>query len=116
MPKTNKREIGNSGEDTAVKFLENKGYKILERNYYSRYGEIDIIAQDENTIVFIEVKYRKNNSFGSPLESISSKKIKSLCLTAKKYVQSEDIDSRFDVVSITGSNVEHLINAFEYQY
>lgn len=110
----NKREIGNKAEDIASKYLLDKGFKILERNFHSRYGEIDIIALDKDTIVFIEVKYRKNNNFGTPLESISLSKIKSICKTAKFYLKSEEKDSRFDVISIESDNIEHITNAFEY--
>jgi putative endonuclease len=113
-PKPSKRSIGNKAEDKAVLFLENKGFKILQRNFYSRYGEIDIIAEDPGAIVFIEVKYRVNNSFGSPLESISAKKIRSICKTARYYLKSEEINARFDVISITKDSTEHLPNAFDY--
>lgn len=115
MKKINKREIGNLGEDKAVKFLEDKSYQILERNYYSRYGEIDIIARDNESIVFIEVKYRKNNNFGLGMESISLKKIKSMCKTARNYLMSDEIAARFDVISIDNNSIEHIVNAFEYQ-
>jgi putative endonuclease len=113
-PKPSKRSIGNKAEDKAVRFLEEKGYEILERNFYSRYGEIDIIARDQDMIVFVEVKYRAGNSFGSPLESISAKKIRSICKTSRYYLKSEDISARFDVISIIKDKIEHLENAFDY--
>lgn len=110
----NKRIIGNDAESKAVSFLEHLGYKIIERNFYSRYGEIDIIASDNEFLVFIEVKYRKNNTFGSPMESISSKKINSICRTARIYLKSQDIPVRFDVISITDKKIEHIKSAFDY--
>lgn len=113
-PKPNKRRIGNKAEDKAVHFLEAIGYKILQRNFYSRYGEIDIIAEDEDMIVFVEVKYRVNNSFGSPLDSISPKKIRSICKTAGFYLKSREVSARFDVISIVKDEIEHLVNAFDY--
>jgi putative endonuclease len=111
----NKRKIGTDGENTAIEYLKSKNYIILEKNYYSRYGEIDIIAKNNNTIVFTEVKYRKNNNYGVGMESISSRKIISLSKTAKYYLKSEDIDCRFDVISIDQENISHIINAFDYQ-
>ena len=73
----NKRAVGNIAEENAVIFLKKNGYEIIKRNFYTRYGEIDIIASEKDVIVFVEVKFRNNNTFGSPLESISSKKIMS---------------------------------------
>ncbi len=78
------------GEDKACNFLQKKGFKIIERNFRKGYGEIDIIAidssnQEEKTLVFIEVKTRKSNSFGSPLEAITPWKLKSLIRTAQFY-------------------------------
>lgn len=73
------------GEDLATKFLKNKGYKIIERNFRKGYGEIDIIAVHKNTLVFIEVKTRTTNLYGSPLEQISYFKLKTLIKTAQFY-------------------------------
>ena len=78
------------GEDKACNFLQKKGFKIIERNFRKGYGEIDIIAidssnQEEKTLVFVEVKTRKSNSFGSPLEAITPWKLKSLIRTAQFY-------------------------------
>lgn len=112
----NKRKIGNKAEDKAVVFLENLGYRIIERNFYSRYGEIDIIAIDKEFFVFIEVKYRKNDSFGSPMESVSSKKIHSICRTAQIYLKSQDVPVRFDVISMTENEIKHIKSAFDYVF
>ena len=109
-----KRAIGNKAEGKAVAFLEKEGYEIIQRNYYSRFGEIDIIARNGSVLVFIEVKYRKDNSYGSPLEAISSYKVKSICKTARYYLKSNDIEARFDVISIVGNDIEHIHNAFDY--
>lgn len=110
----NKRKVGGKAEDLACNYLISKNFKILERNFFSRYGEIDIIALDKETTVFIEVKYRSTSNFGSALESISSNKIKSLCKTAKIYLKSDEIDCRFDVIAIDNDNIDHVINAFDY--
>lgn len=86
--------IGRLGEDAAVEFLKKKGYKILERNFQGRQGEIDIIAVEpgqkttDNTLVFIEVKTRRSYQYGTPLESIRHAKIASILTTAGFYVSS----------------------------
>ena len=79
--------IGNKGEDLACKFLKKNGYKILERNYRIRGGEIDIVAKDRDTLVFIEVKTRYSHEYGPPVESMTPWKIKALLKTARFYVQ-----------------------------
>ncbi len=71
--KTNARKnLGNFGESTAIKFLKDKGYEIIGTNYRCRYGEIDIVAKDEYQIVFVEVRRKKGRSFGTPEESVGS--------------------------------------------
>ncbi|MDE6967228.1 MAG: YraN family protein, partial [Clostridia bacterium] len=67
----NTKNIGNKGEDIAAAYLKRKGYKIVDRNVYIAGGELDIVAVDNNILVFVEVKMRNNNSYGSPLESIT---------------------------------------------
>lgn len=76
---------GKIGEDIAQNYLQKKGYKILERNFKKRYGEIDIVALNKDVLVFIEVKTRKSSEFGSPLEAITPWKLKSLIKTAEYY-------------------------------
>ncbi len=79
---------GKYGEDIAVNFLIKNGYKILERNYhFSRYGEIDIIALDKNTLCFVEVKTRSSNRFGTPLEAITKTKLDKIKKSAYSYLQ-----------------------------
>lgn len=73
------------GENLASDYLTKKGYKILERNFRKRYGEIDIVALDRDTLVFIEVKTRRSSQFGSPLEAITPWKLKSVIKTAYFY-------------------------------
>lgn len=73
------------GEDLAVTYLQKKGYQIIERNFRKRYGEIDIIAQKDDTLVFVEVKTRKSAQFGTPFEAITYWKLKSLIKTAELY-------------------------------
>jgi putative endonuclease len=82
---TNKQIYGAKGEDLAVSFLRKKGYKILERNYRIRGGEIDIIALDGDTLAFVEVKARSSEEFGSALEAITYWKLKALIRAAQVY-------------------------------
>ena len=123
-PSKGRISIGKSGEDEAAKVLEKKGYKILDRNYRTRYGEVDIVARDGQTIVFVEVKKRRSNRYGSAKEAIGQKKMKRLAMAAKDYIlkhsegHAKGLNSRFDVVSIEthrdlNGRVEHVKNAFE---
>ncbi len=74
-PKRDSKLFGKAGEDFAVQLLLNKGYQIIARNFQNRFGEIDIIAQDKNTLVFVEVKTRHNRKFGQPEEAVTSQKL-----------------------------------------
>ena len=76
---------GQLGEIAASKYLENKGYKILGRNFHSKFGEIDIITQEGKTLVFVEVKTRWNKAYGYPQEAVSPKKIRSIIKTIDYY-------------------------------
>lgn len=111
--------LGRHGEALAVKYLKKLSYKILERNYRCPLGEIDIIAKDKNTIVFVEVKTRKSNEIIEPFESIGQKKQAKLRSLAEFYLQEKEIadcETRFDVLSIVQTDkeneIEHIINAF----
>lgn len=114
------KALGNKGEDLAVIFLEKKGYKIIAKNYRNYVGEIDIIARDGETTVFIEVKTRANDSFGYPFEAVHNKKRLKLRNLALLYMkkQGEEIPIRFDVLSIMYTDngqkqIEHIKDAFE---
>lgn len=99
---TNK-DTGNYGESLACEFLKKQGYKILERNFRIRGGEIDIVAMDGEYLVFVEVKARWSHEFGLPVESITPWKIKALKKTALFYNQKikwEDGPYRLDMVSV----------------
>jgi len=114
----NKLQIGKNQENRAVTFLEQLGYFIIQQNFHTRLGEIDIIAKDKDTLVFVEVKYRKSNKFGLGSESISRKKIRTLGLVSQIYIQdnhiNENTDIRFDVIVITGKEIEHLKSAIDF--
>ena len=112
----NTREKGNSGEDRAVDYLLSIGYKIISRNYQSRKGEIDCIAEDPNgTLVFCEVKMARNTSSGHPFYWINKNKQKKIISMAKLYLSEHGFTSkpcRFDAIAIVKGNIEHLKNAF----
>ena len=111
------RAIGNKGEDFAVKFLEDKGCKIIARNYYIRGGEIDIIFTDDDTTVFCEVKQRASNKFGVPSQAVDIHKQRRLCKAALDYsCKNKNLDEnyRFDIIEIIDKYVNHIINAFEF--
>ena len=113
------KKIGKTGEKLALTYLINKGYQILEHNYFSKFGEVDIIASTENTIVFVEVKTR-NSTVINALSSISVKKQKKISRTALNYIANNQKYNnkltRFDVIAIIKKNsnwqIEHIENAF----
>lgn len=101
--KGGKKAIGAEGERIAVRFLKKKGYKILQRNYRSKGGEIDIICYDHGCIVFVEVKTRFSNAYGAPELAVNEAKRRQIIKTASHYTAQkkiEGVDLRFDVVSI----------------
>ncbi|NLK62442.1 MAG: YraN family protein [Fusobacteria bacterium] len=110
----NNVEKGKVGEEKAVELLINKGCKIVTKNYYCVYGEIDIIVEKDNWIFFVEVKYRKNKEYGYAINSISKKKQRSIYKTALHYITSKNLDCnyRFDVIAIDSDNIEWIENAF----
>lgn len=111
--------LGNKGEDLAAEFLKQKGCRIISRNFKTPMGEIDIIAQDGKTLVFVEVKTRTDNSFGRPFEAVNRRKREKLRKVALCYLKhiKRDVPARFDVLSIEvdggKSRIEHIIDAFE---
>ncbi len=117
-----KDRLGKAGEVLAVDFLKRKGYKILEQNYRTRWGEIDTIAQDESVLVFVEVKTRRSLKFGAPREAVGISKQHRMSKAALEYLQEKglfDTACRFDVLAITlppatqQPQIEHIENAFE---
>ena len=114
----NNQDFGKLGEDLAVNYLVNKGYRILERNWRSGHKEIDIIALDGDTLVAVEVKTRKSNTYGEPDIAVGVMKQRMLIWAADAYVRFKnlDVDVRFDIISIvitdTGEHIEHIEDAF----
>lgn len=114
----NKRKTGSEYEDKAADLIVREGGRILDRNYRNRMGEIDIVADDAGTICFVEVKYRKNDSRGTPAEAVGIRKQFTICRVADHYRMakrlSEDRPYRFDVIAITGDEIHWYKNAFSY--
>jgi putative endonuclease len=120
VKKTLAYELGRSGEDIALQYLKKKKYTIAEKGFRFLRGEIDIIALEGDTLVFIEVKTRKSVDFGQPEESITPAKRRQLRRVAQGYLlrkNIQDVECRFDVLSITydeekGYTVNHIKDAF----
>jgi len=114
-----KKMLGQQGEDRAAKYLVKQGYKILERNYRTRAGEIDLIALDRGEVVFVEVKTRTSNAFGAPELAVTPQKQQRMIKAALgyiKYKKLHQVPCRFDVVAISAAKeqeVELIRNAFE---
>jgi len=119
MGKTSK-DIGDSGEDKACEYLIQKGFKMIERNFHSQQGEIDIVARDGEFLVFVEVKNYSFRSYGSPLGAIGKNKRKSIIHAAQTYLYKnniKDTNCRFDVVTIYHKNngscaIDYIKDAF----
>ena len=114
------REQGQYTESLACRYLENKGFNLIEKNFNCKVGEIDLVMLDNNTLVFVEVRYRKNNNFGSAAESITASKQSKLIKTASLYLQQHvkfnQYPARFDVVSITGFIETEDLNKINFDW
>ena len=115
------RKKGEIGEKVAEKILIEKGYEIVKRNYFSAFGEIDIIAKKSDEIIFVEVKSRRNGSIETPAEAVTPSKQRKIIKTAEKYLyeNENDLYPRFDVIEIFFSasgykiiGYNHITNAF----
>jgi putative endonuclease len=111
--------LGRTGEDLAAKYLAGRGYTIVERNYRSPYGEIDLIALEGGAVVFVEVKTRTTDAYGAPELAVDQRKQERMVNTALGYLKHKKLHQmpcRFDVVAISGAGsdtVELIQNAFE---
>ncbi len=114
-----KKLLGKEGEDLAARFLARHGYKILERNYRTPSGEIDLIALHQGEVVFVEVKTRTTDAYGAPELAVNTRKQQRMIKAAlgyMKYKKLHQVPCRFDVVAITAADekgVELIRNAFE---
>ncbi|MBU1026653.1 MAG: YraN family protein [Candidatus Margulisbacteria bacterium] len=113
-------QLGKKGEEIAEEYLRNLGYEILEKNYHSSQGEVDLIAKDQDCLVFVEVKSYSYRSFGSPAGAVGITKKKSIIHAAEAYLYKnniKDVYSRFDLITIykkyNGQQIiEHFKDAF----
>lgn len=101
----------------AAEYLKSMGYEILESNYHCRYGEIDLIVKDENeTVIFIEVKARTNRSYGDGADAVNDLKRQKIKRTARQYIFEKRLDwycsFRFDVILFQNGKMEHIVDAF----
>lgn len=118
--KCSSNSLGKLGENAAIDYLKKKNYRIMERSFRFLKGEIDIIAYDQKTLVFIEVKTRKSKNFGFPEESVTRSKQQQIRKIAQGFLSKnhlEDVECRFDVLSLfynekEGYKAHHIQNAF----
>ena len=121
--KNKEQKFGERSENLAAWYLKKNGYKIIEQNYRNQIGEIDIIAKDKKTIVFVEVKSRRSNRYGSPKLAVTPKKQRKISMVALYYLKDTkqtDAKARFDVVAIISNRdeprIEIVRNAFDLAY
>jgi putative endonuclease len=121
MP-TPRTKLGTRGEELVRRLIQRKGYEILECNYRCRWGEVDIVAQDGDEVVFLEVRTRRSADYGTPEESLIIAKLRRLLITAQHYLQQQgkgDINWRIDLVSVhlepgyRLQRIEHLKHAVD---
>lgn len=123
MNQRTRQQKGEKGEQLAVAFLESKGYTILDRNYFFERAEVDIVAYDENKIVFAEVKTRSGNSHGEPEDAVSDQKRKNIFKASEAWLYERKMDGapvRFDVICIyqdqrRAPDIKHYEGAFWYR-
>lgn len=112
----NKRLIGSSGEDIAINYIKSQGYKLVNHNFYTKHGEIDLVYYDNSCLCFCEVKYRSSAFYGSSIEAVNFSKQKKIIKAAKVYMYikniSPDIHIRFDVIGIDEGKITFIKNAF----
>ena len=119
----NRQQFGKESELLAVRYLKKNGYKILEQNYRNKIGEIDIIAKEKETLVFVEVKARKTHIFGNPKWAVTPKKQRKISMVALYYLKATKqthVKARFDVVTLSSltdnPQIAIIKNAFELAY
>lgn len=104
----NRAESGAWAETQACEYLVEQGLSLIERNFRCRLGELDLIMEDDQTLIIVEVRYRQKTGYGTPAETVTRAKRERLLRTARFYLQknrvSSDIHCRFDVMSISGPN------------
>lgn len=118
--KTHRKSLGRRGETLAARMLRSKGYVIRGRNFHTREGEIDLIAESDGVLIFVEVKTARSGAFGHPADKVDLRKQRRMALAAEAYLlenRLDETDCRFDVIAIrigkSGPVVEHIEDAFE---
>ena len=118
-----KKELGKKGEEVALRYLKKKGYRIIEQNYVCKMGEMDIIAKEKDTLVFIEVKTRRSMDFGPPQLAVTpfkQRQMSKVALCFLKEKKLENVKARFDVVAILltprGEEIELIRDAFDLNW
>ena len=112
-------EQGRQTEQACCEYLQQQGLKLLEKNFHGRHGEIDLVMLEGKTLVFVEVRYRKNNDYGGPLASITAQKQRRIAATAELYLQQQPKykNARIDVVGMAQKpQNSHTTSATEYSY
>lgn len=110
--------LGRDGENAAASYLEDNGYKILDRNWRSGKKEVDIIARKEEEIIFVEVKTRCNNDFAEPEDAVTPQKVRNIIVAANNYIKQYkiDLEPHFDIITAIGQHntfrIKHLKDAF----
>ena len=115
MSRVDTNLLGRWGEALVAEDLRRRGYRILAAGYRTRFGEIDLIARDGTCLVFVEVKYRTTDRYGSPLEAVNVRKQQTIRKVAEVYLltrKQTDCEVRFDVVGICGDDIRHIKDAF----
>ena len=122
-PRREKKDLGKKGEEVALRFLKKRGYRIIEANYVCKLGEMDLIAKEKDTLVFIEVKTRTSTMFGPPQLAVTQFKQRQMSKVALNFLKEkklEDVKARFDVVAIfvgqKGEEIELIRNAFDLNW
>lgn len=112
----NTRNVGGNYEDMACRYIEKQGHIIIARNFASKVGEIDVVSVKEGTFHFIEVKYRKDNEYGTGSEAVSKVKLKKIYKVAEYFLVSNklpsDLPCSIDVISIQGDEIEYIENCY----
>jgi putative endonuclease len=113
--KNKNRETGILGEEAAVRFLENKGFEIITRNFATKFGEIDIIFKDGEKTVFAEVKTKKGKDFGTPEEMFTRGKLSKVKRMATLYLKGEEVPCRIDMIAVEMDNSGQITDIRHYQ-
>lgn len=109
-----RQSLGKEGETIAARFLAEQSYELVKKNYRYGHGEIDLIVKKDNILIFVEVKFRSCSAFGYPEDSVRAAKRKKVQATADAFIEEINwmSDIRFDIVAITGNEIEHFQDAF----